>query len=143
MDSTGYSFVPERNAGASSPKFEGERCQGRDLRNVVYVPEFGLDLQYLHSAYHAYVHQGLDTVKPFFTSFMDKLAGGTSLEDALVAGRSVPEIKASWEADLQAYKEVRARYLLYPPAPILVPQELPKGAAPAKKSKKATKKGAQ
>lgn len=143
LDSTGYAFVPQPNAGASSPKFEGERCQGWDLRNVVYQPEFGLDLQYLHSAYHAYVHLGLDTVKPFFTSFMDKLAGGTTLEDALVAGWSISEIQESWKAEIRAYESIRSRYLLYgarPPAPLPVS---PESSTATKKRKKITKKGAQ
>jgi uncharacterized protein YbbC (DUF1343 family) len=143
MDSTGFSFVPMPNAGASAPKFQGDTCQGWDLRTTPIHPEQGLQLTYLHDVYHAYMDQGGDTLRGFFTSFMDKLAGGTSLEDALVAGQTVEEIQASWKPDLAAFKELRSRYLLYSTKPLPTPVEATSRLAPAKKAKKATKKGAR
>lgn len=145
VDSTGFSFVPMPNAGASSPKFQGDTCQGWDLRTTPIHPEQGLQLTYLHDVYRAYVDQGRDSLRGFFTSFMDKLAGGTSLEDALVAGQTVEDIQASWQPDLAAFKELRSRYLLYSTQP-LSPVEVAPSEAPAKKPKnpkKPTKKGAQ
>jgi len=143
IDATGFAFVPMPNAGASSPKFQSDTCHGWDLRTMPIHPEQGLQLNYLHDIYHAYAAQGRDTARPFFTSFMDKLAGGTSLEDALEAGQSVQEIQASWQPDLEAFKQIRSRYLLYSMKPIPLPALMPPSAAPAKKTKKPTKKGAQ
>ena len=143
IDSTGFSFVPMPNAGASSPKFQGDTCQGWDLRSVSIHPEQGLQLSYLHDVYHAYMDQGRDSLRGFFTSFMDKLAGGTSLEDALVAGQTLEEIQASWQPDLAAFQAIRSRYLLYGTKSLSLPASTVPAAAPAKKPKKATKKGAQ
>jgi len=143
VDSTGFSFVPMPNAGASAPKFQGDTCQGWDLRSTPIHPEQGLQLTYLHDVYHAYMDQGGDSLPAFFTSFMDKLAGGTSMEEALVGGQTVEEIQASWQSDLAAFKELRSRYLLYSTKPLPAPVEATPQIAPAKKAKKATKKGAQ
>jgi len=143
MDSTGFSFVPMPNTGATSPKFQGETCQGWDLRETPIHPEQGLQLNFLHDVYHAYADQGWDSLPAFFTSFMDKLAGGTSLEDALLAGQTVQEIQASWQPGLEAFMQIRSRYLLYHVMPIPAPAKGPPSAAPAKKTKKPTKKGAQ
>ena len=143
IDSTGFSFVPMPNAGASAPKFQGATCHGWDLRSTPIHPEQGLQLTYLHDVYHAYMDQGGDSLPAFFTSFLDKLAGGTSLEEALVGGQTVEEIQASWQSDLAAFKELRSRYLLYSTKPLPAPVEATPQRAPAKKAKKATKKGAQ
>ena len=142
LDSTGFSFVPMPNAGANSPKFQGDTCHGWDLRTAPIHPEQGLQLNYLHGVYHAYANRGLDSLPSFFSSFMDKLAGGTSLEDALVAGQTVQEIQASWQPDLEAFRQIRSRYLLYHTKPLPVPATAPPSVAPGKKAKKAIKKGA-
>lgn len=141
IDSSAFSFTPMPNAGASSPKFEGEICQGWDLVEMPFHPEDGLRLNYLHEVYHAYTAKGLDTLKPFFTSFMDKLAGGPSLELALVAGQSEEEITSSWQKDLIIYQEIRAKYMLYSPKSPVTPADAA-NVAPGKRTKKATKKGA-
>lgn len=140
LDSTGFSFIPTPNAGASSPKFEGDTCHGWDLRETIVLPEAGLNLAYLHAMYHAYAAKGLDTMKPFFTSFMDKLAGGPALVEALIAGKSVDEIRASWQGGLEQYSQMRAPYLLYAVKPAVVPEEPVLPGSPVKKTKKKRKK---
>lgn len=52
----------------------------------------------------------------FFTSasFFDKLAGTTELRKQIIEGVSEEEIRASWQKDLEAYKIIRKKYLLYP-----------------------------
>jgi len=52
----------------------------------------------------------------FFTrpDFFDKLAGTDELRKQIIAGLTEEEIRASWKADLAAYRNMRQRYLLYP-----------------------------
>ena len=52
----------------------------------------------------------------FFVSpnFFDKLAGTTKLRKQIEEGVSEEEIRASWQADLEKYKVIRKKYLLYP-----------------------------
>jgi uncharacterized protein YbbC (DUF1343 family) len=51
----------------------------------------------------------------FFSSpgFFDKLAGSTMLRKQIVEGRTEEEIRFSWQKDLDAYKIIRKKYLLY------------------------------
>jgi uncharacterized protein YbbC (DUF1343 family) len=52
----------------------------------------------------------------FFTApnFFDKLAGTSALRKQVVDGVSEVDIRASWQADLERYKTIRKKYLLYP-----------------------------
>ena len=51
----------------------------------------------------------------FFTNaaFFDKLAGTDQLRKQIIQGLTEEQIRASWQADLDRFKEVRAKYLLY------------------------------
>jgi uncharacterized protein YbbC (DUF1343 family) len=43
----------------------------------------------------------------------DKLAGTTLLKEQIIAGKSEAEIRASWEPELEQFKQLRKKYLLY------------------------------
>ena len=45
--------------------------------------------------------------------FFDKLAGTDQLRLALQAGKTEAEIRQSWQKDLEHFKQIRAKYLLY------------------------------
>jgi uncharacterized protein YbbC (DUF1343 family) len=45
--------------------------------------------------------------------FFDKLAGTDELRKQILAGMTESEIRKSWETDLNTYKTMRAKYLLY------------------------------
>jgi len=61
------------------------------------------------------MYKGFNDKSKFFLTngFFDKLAGTDDLRKQIVAGKSANEIKISWEADLNQYKELRQKYLLY------------------------------
>ena len=52
----------------------------------------------------------------FFTreNWFDLLAGNSSLRKQIVLGFSEAEIRESWQPDLDQYKMMRLKYLLYP-----------------------------
>ena len=107
-------FVPESTSGASRPKLEGKRCRGVDLseRPLEELREKGrLDLSYLLEAYASFPEG-----KTFFlkNNFFDKLAGTKRLRMQVKEGKSEAEIRASWREGVEAFKKVRAKYLLYP-----------------------------
>jgi uncharacterized protein YbbC (DUF1343 family) len=54
--------------------------------------------------------------KLFFTraNWFDLLAGTDTLRKQIVQGLSEQEIRASWQPNLEQYKEMRKKYLLYP-----------------------------
>lgn len=105
-----FSFTPQSLPNsAPNPKLEGQTAYGYDLRQSDVK---GLDLTLLIEAYQAFAAAG----ETFFTApdFMDKLSGTDQLRKAIVAGQSAQQIRASWQADLQAFKQRRKPYLLYP-----------------------------
>ena len=50
----------------------------------------------------------------FFNTFFTRLAGTPVLRKALEADSSADSIRASWQTELNAYRRMRAKYLLYP-----------------------------
>ena len=50
----------------------------------------------------------------FFTPFFDKLAGTDELRKQLAQGIEAKTIRASWKQNIESFKRIRAKYLLYP-----------------------------
>lgn len=102
-----FSFTPHPNRGADKPKCQDVLCHGRDLRTYP-LPLQGLKLSWLIQAYR----QAPDKAH-FFRPFFTKLAGTRRLEEDIKNGLSETQIKAHWQAALNAFKKVRAQYLIY------------------------------
>lgn len=103
----GFNFTPKPNFGAHNPKFNTKICFGRDLRKN--DKEKMLNFTYIIEAY-----KSIEEKATFFNSFFTKLAGNTILQEQIQSGVSIQEIRASWQDDLDAYKMMREKYLLYP-----------------------------
>lgn len=104
-----FSFTPVSIEGMSKyPKHENQTCYGIDLRDDGDNNRFSLSL--LIKYYEMY-----DGGESFFTSpgFFDKLAGSDNLRLQIIAGKSASEIEASWQDELDKYKIMRKKYLLY------------------------------
>jgi uncharacterized protein YbbC (DUF1343 family) len=106
-----FSFIPYPQKGAKHPKHQGRICYGKDLRFENIDLTSGLNLNYLIDAYKNYPNK-----KKFFLKnlFFDKLAGSDRLRRQIEAGIDAKEIKKSWEKELNDFKEIRAKYLIYP-----------------------------
>jgi len=101
-----FSFTPVSKIGmAKNPLFENQICYGVDLREIK-VPEF--TLSFLIDFYKKYPEKD-----KYFSQFFDKLAGNSLLKEQIKKGLSEEEIKKTWETDLDAYKKLRKKYLLY------------------------------
>jgi len=108
-----FSFVPQPNEGAGHPKLEGETCFGIDLHQE--------DLRELRSkgtlnlTYMIDFYSQLGMGEDFFLSnnFINLLAGSDQLKKQLIKGVSEEDIKATWEGDLELFKQLRSDYLLY------------------------------
>lgn len=109
-----FSFTPQQGFAARNPPLEGKICWGVDLRNKNLDSlrrRNSLDMSYLLNFYHC-----LPQTKDFFLAnrFFDLLAGNKTLREQILAGYSEADIRASWTYDLDIYKEIRKKYLLYP-----------------------------
>ncbi|MDR1408344.1 MAG: DUF1343 domain-containing protein [Tannerella sp.] len=105
-----FVFTPESLPGFdSNPLHRGKRCYGVDLRQTAFCG--GLSLRFVIDFYERLGRDG----KAFFTrpQWFDLLAGTDALRRQIVAGMTEDEIRASWQAELDGYKSMRKKYLLY------------------------------
>jgi uncharacterized protein YbbC (DUF1343 family) len=110
-----YEFIPKDIAGvATDPPHEGKTCTGHNLQ------EFGQF--YMTSSRELYlewligIYEKCKDKSKFFTNerFFDQLAGSDSVRKQLIAGANSASMRQSWQAEVDAYKLLRKKYLLYP-----------------------------
>ncbi len=103
---TEFSFTPIPNFGAKEPMHKDILCYGEDLSKIKKVSR--LELKWLIKTY---ANTSDKTV--FFNDFFTKLAGTKKLQEQIIEGVSEKEIRKSWETDLNVFKEMRKKYLIY------------------------------
>ena len=105
-----FTFTPVSLEGFDKNPIQKDKvCYGVDLSG--YPFEGGLTLRFFLSFYEK---AGED--KAFFFSrpqWFDLLAGTKNLRWQIVKGMKEEEIRATWKEDLDKYKEMREKYLLY------------------------------
>ncbi|NNM15507.1 MAG: DUF1343 domain-containing protein [Bacteroidia bacterium] len=108
-----YSFTPKSVKGAAlNPKHKNIPCYGKNLQNYsdqIDHTNMSINLEWLIDFYNEY-----DYKEDFFNSFFNKLSGTKDLQSQIKDGLSAEEIKLSWEFDLNEYKKMRKKYLIYP-----------------------------
>ncbi|WP_027374447.1 exo-beta-N-acetylmuramidase NamZ domain-containing protein [Chryseobacterium sp. UNC8MFCol] len=105
-----YQFTPKPSYGAKDPFLNGKLCYGENLSN--YPKDLReLNLEWVLKAYRNYKNSQQD----FFLKnlWFDTLSGTDELRKQIIAGRSIPEIKASWKADLESFEKIRVKYVTY------------------------------
>ncbi|GAB4237730.1 MAG: hypothetical protein Tsb0034_13040 [Ekhidna sp.] len=100
-----HSFVPTSMEGAKWPPYEEERCYG--ISWTGQSPTYGFSLKPLIEAYHK-----MDTTG-FFNSYFKRLAGTDLLQKQIEDGWTEAEIRETWRRDLDTFKALRKKYLLY------------------------------
>ena len=105
-----YTFTPRPNAGAKHPLLEGVECYGLNLSEMPLdeARALGFSLKYVVDAF---VASGL--AEKFFTPMFEKLVGVSYVREMLLDGASEREIRARWAPDVERYRTLRQRYLLY------------------------------
>ncbi|WP_026730517.1 exo-beta-N-acetylmuramidase NamZ family protein [Flavobacterium denitrificans] len=106
LTKTNFSFTPKPNFGAKDPLYNGKECFGEDLTKYPKLKQ--LELKWLIKAYK----DTSDKTK-FFNGFFTKLAGTKKLQQQIESGVSESEIRSSWQKDLEAFKKMRTKYLIY------------------------------
>lgn len=104
-----FTFTPKDIEGMqTNPKQEGKLCYGIDLRNESLETKF--TLKYLIEFYNK-----SEMGKDFFarSDWFNLLAGNSELQQQIIDGMTEDEIKASWKPELEEYKKMRKKYLLY------------------------------
>ncbi len=101
-----FSFIPRPNFGSQFPKLNGVKSSGEDLR--IYRTKKKIELKWLIKSYNQIIDKN-----NFFRSDFDKLSGSSNLKKQIIDGLSESEIRNSWNNDLEKFKKIRAKYLLY------------------------------
>lgn len=106
LPKSNFSFTPISNFGAKDPMHKNLLCYGEDLSSILKVTQ--LELKWLIKAYNTTADKS-----KFFTPFFTKLAGTKKLQQQIEGGVSEKDIRKSWEKDLNDFKEMRKKYLIY------------------------------
>ncbi len=116
-EKTSFSFTPKPMDGAKKPFLEGQECFGFDLTDeskYMIIKDLQknkkIDLTFLLKIYTDFTDKNSFFLKG---NFFDKLAGTTQLRQQLIDGKSEADIRASWQAGLTRFKQIRKKYLLY------------------------------
>ena len=110
MTNREFSFTPQPNAGSKNPPHNGMLCYGEDLRGLddETVWREGLDLRYVIDAYN-----DLNMGEAFFKPMFEKLIGVDYVREMIMQGSSADEIEAMWAEDVEEFKVLRRKYLIY------------------------------
>ncbi len=108
-----FAFTPVSIEGMSTnPPHKDKECFGLDLREFntgIFKETKRINLEWLIELYNAY-----PVKEEFFKEGrFDRLAGTDTLRKQIIEGKSIHEIRESWEPALSNYKELRKKYLLY------------------------------
>lgn len=107
-----FSFKPESLEGFDkNPMYKGQYCYGNNLRHSA-APK-GFSLKYVIAYYQAYKEMG--KADRFFTrpQWFDLLVGTPDVRKQIIGGADEETIRATWQEELEAYKVMREKYLLY------------------------------
>lgn len=122
LPNTLYAFVPQPNEGAKSSKHYGKTCYGWNLagsnQEILGKINGKIQLSYLLEAYKLFTDKENFFIKPksgkMEESFFNKLAGNNDLWQQIKNNMTEAEIRDSWKPGLEAFKNIRKKYLLYP-----------------------------
>lgn len=110
-----HSFTPKSREGAKSPKLVNQLCYGWDLggsnEEVLKKVDARIQLNWLKTAYNLF--PGKDTFFINNGKNFDRLAGNSELQKQIKNGADEKTIRASWKPELDRFKKIRKKYLLY------------------------------
>jgi len=116
-----YSFTPQPTEGAKSSKHFGEVCYGWNLSGtpaqVLKKCANKIQLKWVLEAYRLFPEKDSFFILPksgkMEDSFFNKLAGNNVLWKQIKEGKTEKEIRESWQPELDKFKQIRKKYLLY------------------------------
>ena len=102
-----FSFTPKPNFGAKSPKQNGSLCYGIDLTEIKKPVK--VELKWLIDAYTNFPEKS-----GFFLKGFNKISGINDLKIQIEQEIPESEIRKTWDQDLEKFKKIRVKYLIYP-----------------------------
>lgn len=108
-----FRFTPRSMPGALKPRYQSQECLGRNLRDLPFedILRQGIDLRFVEDAFRS-VGSSPDFFQP--NNAFEKRVGVDWIARMLLDGFSSADIEARWQPDIEAFKDLRRPYLLYP-----------------------------
>ena len=108
-----FRFTPRSMPGALKPRYQGQECLGRNLRDLPFedILRQGIDLRFVEDALRS-VGSSPDFFQP--NNAFEKRVGVDWIARMLLDGFSSADIEARWQPDIEAFKALRRPYLIYP-----------------------------
>lgn len=107
-----FSFIPLSKPGfALNPLYLNETCYGQMLHDYAQhlIADPKLEIQWLLDSYRQ-----LSIESAFFKiNMFDKLTGSSIMRQMILEGKTEQEIRKSWQPQLDEFKQIRKKYLLY------------------------------
>lgn len=106
---TSFSFLPQPSALSKEPKYFNQRCFGIDLRLEKYLKSHPrqLSLVWIETFYANLKRDD------FFDKNFNFHSGNSKLQEQLKNKVSENDIRKTWKTDLDQFKKIRKKYLLY------------------------------
>ncbi len=105
-------FTPHPIPGkAENPMYNGQLCKGVHLTR--FANDFVKNSNQIYLFWLCGLYKDETNKDKFFMPFFDKLAGTDVLRKQIQQGMSPDDIRKSWKPGLDAFKKIRAKYLLY------------------------------
>jgi uncharacterized protein YbbC (DUF1343 family) len=98
------------------PVHNGDTCKGFDLSWLpidILQRENCFKIEYLLEFYNLTAEE--EQTKFFDkNNFFNKLIGNAEIKEMIIEGKSAIEIQNSWLSELESFRMLRKKYLLYP-----------------------------
>lgn len=106
-----FKFTPKQIDGVTvNPPHKNTECNGILLSE--YVDEIKANKK-INLSLLINMYNDLNIGEKFFNNYFDKLAGTDILRKQIIEGKTEDEIRESWQEDIEKYKDVRKKYLIY------------------------------
>ncbi len=115
-----FSYTPTGIKGMSeTPLHKDEVCYGLDLKKYdarSWRKDRRINFQWMIELYQAYPEKArfFDRTYSKEIGNIDYLSGVSAFRNQIIEGKTMDEIRATWEPKLSEYKEMRKKYLIYP-----------------------------
>lgn len=106
-----FSFMPKSNTISKKPKYQDTLCFGINAKNLweTIFSQKKIEVALLNTFYNASVSKQ----NIFFDKNFNYHSGNDELQQQIISHESVQKIRESWESDLNMFKSIRSKYLIY------------------------------
>lgn len=106
-----FSFTPKSNTVSKHPKYQDTICYGLNLQ-----PEFfkTLDQKTIRLDWLLYMYEHSTKKEMFFDNNFNYHSGNQELKQQIIKGEKEDTIRLSWKEELEEFKKIRKKYLIYP-----------------------------